>query len=115
MSEIDELHSLRKAFATGAYQLVINEATNPGLRVSPGAQQERKVYLYRAYVAQGRANMAVNEIRDSDPVELRAVRALARKNPDEAQQLLSEGTPSPLLATIVASVLYNADRFRFRP
>ncbi|KAJ3290918.1 hypothetical protein HDU79_002877 [Rhizoclosmatium sp. JEL0117] len=114
MGDIDELHGLRKTFHVGAYQQVINDATNPSVRISSDAARiERKVYLYRAYVAQGRLNMATNEITQSDAPELRAVKLLARQLAGvdvsaEAKALLAENPKSALLAVLVASILFNA-------
>ncbi|KAI8613813.1 coatomer epsilon subunit-domain-containing protein [Chytriomyces sp. MP71] len=121
MGDTDELHGLRKTFYVGAWQQVVNEATNPGsMPRTEAAKQERRVYLYRAYVAQRRFVMATNEIADADPVELKAVRALARHSAAasseqkdaalaETRALVQEGPLSPLLAVLAATVFYNHD------
>ncbi|KAJ3352353.1 hypothetical protein HDU83_008118 [Entophlyctis luteolus] len=122
----DSLHGLRKSFAIGAYQQVINDATNPTAAhsLSAEARAERKVYLSRAYVAQNRFKMASDD-PSADP-ESSATRLLAAQlaslnsgsisgTADFAQEAFSlfssTPDPSPLLAVIVASVLCNDARF----
>ncbi|CAG8594740.1 8176_t:CDS:2 [Ambispora gerdemannii] len=61
---------------SGSYQQVINEA-NSRTQVSEAAKLERKTYLYRAYIAQGKYNIVISEVKDSDAVELRTVKLLA--------------------------------------
>ncbi|KAJ3073137.1 hypothetical protein HDU98_002173 [Podochytrium sp. JEL0797] len=113
MSTVDELHTLRKAFYVGAYQFVINEATQGG----DALRSERKALLCRAYLAQGRALMARQEASGEAAAELRAVALLAatdrdaRAKADDARALLQEGTASPLVALLAASVLYAADAY----
>ncbi|KAI9337363.1 coatomer epsilon subunit-domain-containing protein [Zopfochytrium polystomum] len=130
MTDIDELYALKNLFYLGAFQQVINDATNPTtVPKSDRAKLERKVYLHRAYVAQQRFNATISEINPaSDAAELGAVRALAkylsaRKSGGgsgaqkdeavrEAQQLMGDsGIPSsPLLAVLVASVFYGEEQ-----
>ncbi|KAJ3248426.1 hypothetical protein HDU78_000588 [Chytriomyces hyalinus] len=119
MGDIDELHALRKTFYVGAYQQVINDATNPGaVPKSEAARLERRVYLYRAYIAQSRFNMPMNEITPADSAELRAVRLLAlwlsqtsQSNRDavvsDLAALIAGSQLTPLLAVIAASIYYN--------
>ncbi|KAJ3056591.1 hypothetical protein HK097_005754 [Rhizophlyctis rosea] len=79
MADVDELLLLRNLFYLGSYQQVINEATNPSTTPrSDIAKLERRVFLHRAQIAQGRYNLVTSEISDSDPAELRAVKILAR-------------------------------------
>ncbi|CAG8562093.1 9372_t:CDS:2 [Paraglomus occultum] len=73
---MDELFALRNLFYTGAYQQVINEA-NSRSPLSESANQERKVYLYRAYIAQKKYNIVISDVKDSDIIDLRAVKLLA--------------------------------------
>ncbi|CAG8815361.1 21839_t:CDS:2, partial [Racocetra persica] len=73
---MDELFGLRNLFYTGSFQQVINEGSSR-TSVSDSAKLERKIYLYRAYVAQGKHNIVITEIKDSDPIDLRVVKILA--------------------------------------
>ncbi|CAG8591551.1 4111_t:CDS:2 [Paraglomus brasilianum] len=73
---MDELFALRNLFYTGAYQQVINEA-NSRSPLSESANQERKVYLYRAYIAQKKYNIVISDVKDSDIIDLRVVKLLA--------------------------------------
>lgn len=47
------------------------------MTISESAKLERKIYLYRAYIAQGKYNIVLTEIKDTDPVDLKAVKILA--------------------------------------
>lgn len=130
MDAIDELHGLKNLYYLGAYQQVVNDATNPALSLrSDIAKLERKVYLHRAYLAQKRFTSTISEISDTDATapELRAVRALAqylssldsnsaagRENAvTSARSLLGNGgvASSPLLAVLVATVFYHEELF----
>ncbi|KAJ3412661.1 hypothetical protein HDV05_000411 [Chytridiales sp. JEL 0842] len=119
MGDVDELYGLKNQFYLGSYQQVINDAMNPA--ITPRTDQgrlERKVYLYRAQIAQGRYSPSLNEIKPSDAPELKAVQILARylsaSDPQgkqvsvsAAQELLSDSKPAtPLLAVIIATVFY---------
>ncbi|CAG8445959.1 21918_t:CDS:2 [Dentiscutata erythropus] len=73
---MDELFGLRNLFYTGSFQQVINEGSSR-TSVSESAKLERKIYLYRAYIAQGKHNIVISEIKDSDPIDLRVVKILA--------------------------------------
>ncbi|RHZ87962.1 hypothetical protein Glove_27g11 [Diversispora epigaea] len=73
---MDELFALRNLFYTGSFQQVINEA-HKNVSISESAKLERKIYLYRAYIAQGKYNIVITEIKDTDPIDLKAVKILA--------------------------------------
>ncbi|CAH1769063.1 1186_t:CDS:2 [Entrophospora sp. SA101] len=73
---MDELYSIRNLFYTGSFQQVINEANSRAV-VSEASKLERKVYLYRAYIAQGKSNIVISEIKDSDQIDLKVVKILA--------------------------------------
>ena len=47
------------------------------MSISESAKLERKIYLYRAYIAQGKYNIVITEIKDTDPIDLKAVKILA--------------------------------------
>ena len=113
--------TIQNLFSLGSYQQVVNDATNPAF-IPQGEQDriDRKVYMYRAQIAQSRFASAINEISPSDPhPELQATRLLALylSNPSnvsvkeqslqEANQILSNSVPSPLLAVIIATIMYG--------
>ncbi|KAI8836604.1 coatomer epsilon subunit-domain-containing protein [Chytridium lagenaria] len=119
----DELYGLRNLFYLGAFQQVINDATNPSINPkSEVARKERKVYLHRAYIAQGRLKPSLTDITDSDPVELVATKLLAKYHAandiqskqqvvQDMKDLVASATASPLLAIVAASVFINDNLF----
>jgi coatomer protein complex subunit epsilon len=123
MADTDELFAIRNLFALGSYQSVINDISSARVTLSESAALEAKVFLYRAYIAQGKYNLVISEINSSHPVELQAVKLLAVYMQANAKgdataksgtvtqimELLSEGT-NAINATIQivgATILYN--------
>lgn len=75
-SENDVLFEIKNAYCIGNFQQCINEAQKAKLN-SPSQQLEKDVFMYRAYVAQRKYGVVINEIRSSSPPELQSVRTLA--------------------------------------
>lgn len=71
----DHLFTLRNNFYLGAYQAAINSSDIPNL--SPDDAVERDCLVHRSYIALGSYHLVINEINDSAPTSLQAVKLLA--------------------------------------
>ncbi|NWT20558.1 COPE protein, partial [Vireo altiloquus] len=83
--EADELFDLRNNFYIGAYQAAINEAQ----RAKPSSAErevERDVFLFRAYLAQRKFGVVLDEISPGACPELLAVRMLAEFLSNESRR-----------------------------
>lgn len=87
----DPLFTVRNMFFLGAYNTVINEASD--LELSDMDMVERDVLVYRSYIAQGSYDLVISEIKDSAATALQAVKLLA-------QYLSGTKTKEQVLATI---------------
>lgn len=89
--DVDELFEVRNSFYIGNFQHCINEAQslNP---TSTDIRIERDVFMYRAYTAQGKYGLVLDEIKPSSPQEVKSVSILADylQNPSKRQNILKE-------------------------
>ncbi|GMT32607.1 hypothetical protein PFISCL1PPCAC_23904 [Pristionchus fissidentatus] len=114
---VDRLFETRNAFYIGNYQTCINEAQKAA--TSEDEKALKKIFLYRAYIAQKKMNIVLSEIPESTKdVALKAVRRLAEyQNPAKRSKILSEieselSTPitDEAYRLLTASVLLDANK-----
>ncbi|KAI9261055.1 coatomer epsilon subunit-domain-containing protein [Sporodiniella umbellata] len=119
MDEESVLFSIRNLYALGNYQTVINEVGS-GRLFTPESKLEAQVFLYRAYIGQGKYNLVIQDIGASEEASLKAVKLLAlylsNKQKDEIVQealtLLEEGSNRihSAVQVSVATILVHAGR-----
>jgi tetratricopeptide (TPR) repeat protein len=111
---VDELFDVRNSFYLGHFQQCINEAQRIKSR-NADVQGTAKVFMYRAYIAQRKYAVVLDEISDGAAPELCAVRLLAEymsssSNRDsvvkELKTRLSSGTETNDTLLLIAAYIY---------
>ncbi|XP_008544292.1 coatomer subunit epsilon [Microplitis mediator] len=90
-ADVDELFDVKNHFYIGNYQQCINEAQ----KVKPTTIDialERDVFLYRAYIAQRKFRVVLDEINESSSAELKPFKILADyfASPNRRETILAE-------------------------
>ncbi|CAI9734057.1 coatomer subunit epsilon-like [Octopus vulgaris] len=73
---VDELFEIRTSFCIGNYQQCINEAHKMRLN-NPDLKTQRDVIMYRAFIAQRKYGVVLDEVNSTYGPELQAVKMLA--------------------------------------
>merc|ERR1711976_46772 len=98
--ETDELFDIRTALYIGNFQQCINESQK--LKVPVEKRTQRDVIMYRAYLAQRKFGVVLDEVTSGGPQELQAVRTLA-------DYLSNESRRDKLVAELDAKMSGNVD------
>ena len=118
-SGVDELFDLKTAFYLGNFQQAINEAQK-AKTTNQRSQVEKDVYMYRAFIAQKKYGVVLDDIKSNTSVdELKYVRLLAEFFSSESKRdsiisdldskLGSMSVSNPLVLLIIANIYYAAE------
>lgn len=116
----DELFDIKTAYYLGNYQQAINEAQK--LRVNdPKLQIEKDVFMYRAFIAQKKFRVVLDDIGANAPDELKYVRLIADYLLNESKRdsiiqnldskLGSLNVSSPFVLLLIATIYYLAENY----
>ncbi|KAF5298288.1 hypothetical protein FQR65_LT09799 [Abscondita terminalis] len=113
--EIDELFDVKNHFYIGNYQQCINEAQKIKKPSTPEIAVDRDIYTYRAYMAQNKFLVVLDEIHGASPVRVQPLKLLAEylskkgKRDDIIQQVeqkLSTSVGDNDILALVAATIY---------
>eukprot|EP00300_Choanocystis_sp_HF-7_P022600 c21971_g1_i1.p1 GENE.c21971_g1_i1~~c21971_g1_i1.p1 ORF type:complete len:312 (+),score=2.74 c21971_g1_i1:48-938(+) len=122
MSANDDLYSVRNNFYVGAYPSAIKDALST-VADTPEATLEKNCLVHRCYIAMGNYKMVLDQVSDSDAVDARAVKHLARylsagaetgkKNEVLAslEKLISEHKKNQTVALMAATIYMHEQKY----
>ncbi|GFT96472.1 coatomer subunit epsilon [Nephila pilipes] len=114
----DLLFEIRNSFFIGNYQYCINEAQKLKFN-DPSVQLEKDIFMYRAYIAQHKYGVVINDITSSSEPELQHIKMLAvylSGNADKKKDVvvslenkLQNVNPEDKILPLIAGLIYYLD------
>lgn len=113
--DIDELFDIKNYFYIGNYQQCINEAQKLKKPSTPEVALDRDIFTYRAYMAQNKFLVVLDEIHGASPARVQPLKLLAeylsnkQKREDIIQQLeqkLESSVQDNDILVLVAATIY---------